>query len=114
VAVAETFLHDQQDAVDLAVSRTRHIHARIGHTQGAQVSDPRAPEWQEALEMHLHCWDKIYDASKKAGLPMLTFTPEFGPSPYMPLLPYTKQPVANQWEINVYMNQLLKSRYKKA
>lgn len=112
VAVAETFLHDQADAVDLAISRTRHFHARVGHTQGAQVNDPRAPEWQEALDMHLHCWDKVYSNNKNAGHPVLTFTAEFGPAPYMPQLPYTKQPLANQWEINVYMSDLLKSRYR--
>jgi sugar phosphate isomerase/epimerase len=114
VAVAETFLHDQADAVDLAISRTRHFHARIGHTQGAQVNDPRAPEWQEAMDMHLRCWDKVYSANRKAGQSVLTFTTEFGPAPYMPQLPYTRQPLANQWEINVYMNDLLKSRYRKA
>ncbi|MBN8878396.1 MAG: sugar phosphate isomerase/epimerase [Sphingobacteriales bacterium] len=114
VAVAETLLHDQQDAVDLAISRTRHFHARVGHTQGAQVNDPRAPEWQEALDMHLRCWDKVYSANKQAGQPFLTFTAEFGPYPYMPQLPYTRQPVVDQWEVNAYMNDLLKSRYRKA
>jgi|SRR6218665_51261 len=112
VAVAETFLHDQQEAVDLAIARTRHFHARIGHTQGAQVNDPRAPEWEEALDMHLRCWDKVYSVNKNAGRPYLTFTAEFGPAPYMPLLPFTQQPVANQWEINAYMSEMVKSRYR--
>lgn len=111
VAVAETLLHDQSEAVDLAVSRTRHLHARIGHTQGAQVNDPRAPEWKEAVDMHLGCWDKVVDLNKKAGNTSLTFTAEFGPAPYMPLLPYTRQPVADQWEINAHMSEMLKSRY---
>lgn len=113
VAVAETFLHDQQDAVDLAISRTRHFHARIGHTQGAQVNDPRAPEWQEAMDMYLRCWDKVYSANKNIGREFLTFTAEFGPAPYMPLLPFTKQPVADQWEINAFMAEMVKNRYKK-
>lgn len=111
VAVAETLLDDQQEAVELAINRTRHFHARVGHTQGAQVSDPRAPEWKEALDMHLHCWDKIYTANKEAGKPFLTFTAEFGPAPYMPLLPFTRQPIANQWEINEHISGMLKSRY---
>jgi hypothetical protein len=29
----------------------------------------------------------------------------------MPALPFTRQPVANQWEINVYMKDVLKKRY---
>lgn len=111
-AVAETLLYDQQEAVELAISRTRHFHARIGHAQGAQVNDPRAPEWREAVEMHLRCWDKVYSMNKNAGREFLTFTAEFGPAPYMPLLPFTQQPVADQWEINAYMNDMLKSRYR--
>ncbi|MCG2615862.1 TIM barrel protein [Terrimonas sp. NA20] len=112
IAVAETLLHDQQDAVAIAASRSGHFHARVGHTQGAQVNDPRAPEWEESLNVHIDCWDKIYKANKEAGKPFLTFTAEFGPAPYMPLLPFTRQPVANQWEINEYMSGMLKSRYK--
>jgi hypothetical protein len=30
----------------------------------------------------------------------------------MPTLPYTRQAVANQWEINVYMMKILRERYK--
>ena len=33
----------------------------------------------------------------------MTFTPEFGPPGYMPTLPYTKQPVADLWELNAWM-----------
>jgi hypothetical protein len=29
----------------------------------------------------------------------------------MPLLPYTRQPVADQWDINHWMKTLLKKRY---
>jgi hypothetical protein len=29
----------------------------------------------------------------------------------MPTVPYTQMPLANQWEINVYMMNLLKKRY---
>jgi sugar phosphate isomerase/epimerase len=111
VAVAESLLEEQLSAVSLAVTRTRHIHARVGHTQGPQVSDPRAPEWQDALHLHLTCWDEVYRVNKRAGAQQLTVTPEFGPPPYMPLLPYTRQPVADQWEINCYMRSLLNSRY---
>jgi len=111
IAVAESLLEEQLPAVSLAITRTRHIHARVGHTQGPQVSDPRAPEWEEALNLHLACWDEVYRVNKAAGAKQLTVTPEFGPPPYMPLLPYTRQPVASQWEINCYMRSLLSSRY---
>ncbi len=110
--VSETLLEDQADSLSLAISRTDHIHARIGHPQGAQVSDPRAPEWGQALDAHLSWWDRIVENHRKNETAVLTITPEFGPVPYMPSLPYTKMPLANQWEINVYMLDLLRDRYQ--
>jgi hypothetical protein len=109
---AETFLHDQQESVDMAISRTDHIHSRVGYPEGPQISDPRAPEWKEALDFHLQCWDKIVALKQKENAAYLTITSEFGAPPYMPLLPYTKRPVANQWDINVFMMDLLRKRYR--
>lgn len=109
---AETFLHDQAEAVELALSRTEHIHSRVGYTEGPQITDPRAPEWEEALHFHLTCWDKVIDKHRENGRKIFTVTSEFGAPPYMPLLPYTRQPVADQWEVNVYMMNLLRQRYK--
>lgn len=111
--VSESLLQDQQVFVEKAIARTDHIHARIGHSQSAQVTDPRAPEWQEAVEAHLSWWDKIIDNHIKNGAKFLTITPEFGPYPYMPALPFTQCPVAKQWDINVYMKRFLKDRYDK-
>lgn len=108
--VHESLLADQEDAVSLAISRTDHIHSRVGHAEGPQVNDPRAPVWSEALEAHLGWWDRVVDFHKKKDTD-LTVTTEFGPFPYMPVLPYTQMPIANQWEINVYMMNLLKNRY---
>jgi hypothetical protein len=36
---------------------------------------------------------------------------EFGPPHYLPALPFTRQPVADQWDINVYMMKTLRERY---
>jgi sugar phosphate isomerase/epimerase len=109
--VSESLLEQQAEAVDLAISRAVHIHARVGHAESAQVSDPRAEEWSAEVGAHLKWWDAIADQRLKAGAHVLTITPEFGPAPYMPTLPYTKVPVANQWDINVYMMELLRKRY---
>jgi sugar phosphate isomerase/epimerase len=110
-AVSESLLADQQESVALAISRTDHIHARVGHPEGAQVSDPRAPEWKAALEAHLGWWDSIVDKHRRAGSPVLTVTPEFGPAPYMPALPFSSMPVADQWGINGFMLELLRARW---
>jgi sugar phosphate isomerase/epimerase len=111
--VSESLLEQQEEALSIAISRTSHIHARVGHSESAQVSDPRAPEWSEELAAHLGWWDKIVDYRSSHGAQLLTITPEFGPAPYMPALPFTKMPVASQWEINVFMMNLLKTRYQK-
>jgi len=110
--VSESLLHDQQSTLEIALQRIDHIHARIGHPEGPQVNDPRAPEWESALQAHVAWWDKVVEMKKQKG-EVMTFLTEFGPMDYMPALPYTRQPLANQWEINVYMMKLLRSRYGK-
>jgi len=109
--VHESLLEDQAETVQLALARTVHLHTRVGHPEGPQVNDPRAPEWQRAVDQHLQWWDKVMDHQQKAGAKVLTLTPEFGPVSYMPALPYTQQPVANQWEINAHMMKLVRQRY---
>jgi sugar phosphate isomerase/epimerase len=108
--VHESLLEDQAETVAMALERVEHLHARIGHQEGPQVNDPRAPEWESAVKAHLAWWDKVLERKMKAGETMTILT-EFGPPNYLPTLPYTQQPVADQWAINVYMMQLLRKRY---
>ncbi len=63
--VAESFSEDQQDALELAAQHANHIHARVGHTQAAQVPDPRLPEWEGALKHHLKWWRLILNFNFK-------------------------------------------------
>ena len=108
--VSESLLQDQEETVNLALQRVEHIHARIGHPEGPQVNDPRAPEWEAVVKAHTAWWDKVVERKKKEG-GRITFLTEFGPPDYMPTIPYTRQPLADQWAINVYMMQLLRKRY---
>jgi sugar phosphate isomerase/epimerase len=108
--VHESLLEDQQDTVNMALERVGHIHARIGHPEGPQVNDPRAPEWEKVVKTHLGWWDKVAERKKKNG-ERLTILTEFGPPDYMPTLPYTRQALADQWAINVHMMHLLRKRY---
>jgi sugar phosphate isomerase/epimerase len=106
--VHESLLADQPEAVDLAIRRTDYIHARVGHPEGPQVSDPRAPEWATELETHLGWWKRIATLHREKGSPFLAVCPEFGPWPYMPQLPWTKQPVTDLWEVTVAMKDILR------
>ncbi|HEY6505942.1 MAG TPA: sugar phosphate isomerase/epimerase, partial [Chitinophagaceae bacterium] len=86
--------------------------ARVGHPQGAQVTDPRLPEWQTALQHHMEWWKNIIQHQQRAGTEMFTITPEFGPAHYMPLAPVTKKPLADQWAINQWMMEYLKKEFR--
>lgn len=108
--VHESLLADQKETVDMALERTDHIHARIGHPEGPQVNDPRAPEWEIIVNQHFEWWDKVVERKKKNGERM-TFLTEFGPPDYMPTMPYTKQPLSDQWAINAHIMHLLRKRY---
>jgi len=108
--VHESLLADQQEAIQKAIESTWHIHARVGHAEGPQVPHPGAPEWKEALEAHLGWWKRIVERQQSRGTQDLTICPEFGPVPYMPTLPWTRQPVADLWEVNLYMKDFLKER----
>jgi sugar phosphate isomerase/epimerase len=110
--VHESLLQDQEETVKLALSRVGHIHSRIGHEEGPQVNDPRAPEWDAAVKAHLAWWDVVVEQKVKAG-ETLTVLTEFGPPNYLPTVPFTHQPLADQWAINVHMMQLLRKRYLK-
>jgi sugar phosphate isomerase/epimerase len=109
--VHESLLADQKETIDYLLNRVDHIHSRVGHPEGPQVNDPRAPEWENAVKAHLAWWDKVIGYKKEKGERMTILT-EFGPPDYMPALPYTRQPVADQWAINVYMMNLLRKRYQ--
>jgi len=109
--VHESMLQDQEEAVNLALSKAEHIHARIGHPEGPQVNDPRAPEWEKIVAQHLKWWDTIVERKKKNSSTVTILT-EFGPPDYMPTEPYTRKPLADQWAINVHMMKLLRQRYQ--
>ena len=111
--VSESYLADQQPAVNEAIKRARHIHARVGHTEGPQVRDPADPQYAEALEAHLKIWDNWITARISDGATECTITPEFGPPPYMVFANKEGTPQQEQWRINNWMKSLLAKRYEK-
>ena len=110
MVVHESLLQGQEEELQEVINRSHHIHARVGHAEGPQVNDPEAPEWKEAVERHMNIWEKTIKKQWE-GKDVFTITTEFGPADYMPTLPYTQLPVADQWKANVYMMKLLKERF---
>jgi len=98
-------LPDDEAVLELAISRARHVHARVGYAQGPQVPDPRAPEYEAELLAHEGWWRRIAIAAAKRGQASLTVTPEFGPDGYLQQAPFSKRPVADLGELNRWMAQ---------
>lgn len=105
--VCESLLADQGQAVEAALERARHVHARVGHPQGAQVDDFRAPESAEATAAHLAWWDRVVARAAERGDPAVGFTTEFGPPPY------ARRSAEKVWELNLAMRELLFQRYSR-
>jgi hypothetical protein len=99
VCVAERLLEDCGPIIQLAANHCYHLHARVGYEEGPQVPDPRAPEWAHHLAAHESWWETIWSSQQQRGLAVSTLTPEFGPAPYLHLLPFTQAPVANLADI---------------
>lgn len=104
VTVCERLI-DEEEILQLCAQRCLHIHARVGHEQGPQVSDPRLPEFKVQLDAHERWWRMIWEAQKKQGRAYSTMTPEFGPAPYMPTIPQTNQPVSSLEDICLWQMQ---------
>ncbi len=109
--VCERLLDSEWPILELCAQRTLHVQCRVGYAQHAQVSDPRAPEFQEALLAHERWWDLIWQSQLQRGFSQVTMTPEFLYDGYMQLLPYTGAPVADVWEINCWMAQRQRQRF---
>jgi sugar phosphate isomerase/epimerase len=109
--VHERYLDDLQDALDLAISRTDHIHARIGHMEGPQVPDWRMPVYKEVVDIHLAIWDRVIERARTEGRDRFTVTPEFGPPPYTHFNPDTGKILADPWVLNAEMKDLLNKRW---
>ncbi len=103
VCVAERLLGDCGEIIAQAARQCHHVHARVGFEEGPQVSDPRAPEWAGHLAAHEGWWRVIWKSQLERGLKLTTLTPEFGPAPYMPLLPFTQAPVTKLAEVCDWM-----------
>lgn len=104
--VSESLLHDQEETILATIPHIAHLHARVSTEQASQVNNPFAPEWAGHLERFTNIWDAVLRCQKNPD--QLTITPEYGPFPYMPQTPFTKEPLSNQRELNIKMKDYLK------
>lgn len=108
--VSESLLQDQQNIIAGIIPYVRHVHARIGYEHSPQVNDPFAPEWRNHIDAFMGWWKQIAESHQRRGDSVMTVTPEFGPEPYMPTIPYSRKPLSDQWQTNVQIKDLLKRK----
>ena len=101
--VAESLLENQKEAIETAMKRTLHLHARVGSSQSSQVIDPRDKMYQQELKQFKIWWRYIMNNAINIGRTFLTVMPEHGPHPYSLCQPYTMKPLADQWEVNQFI-----------
>jgi len=87
------------------------VHARVGHAEGPQINHPDAPEHAADVQAHLSWWRDIWKSQAARGLTEVWAEPEFGPTPYMQTLPFTGQPVADLWDVNKRMAELIEENF---
>ncbi|MGK4569156.1 sugar phosphate isomerase/epimerase [Flavobacterium sp. 3HN19-14] len=99
--VSESMLEDQSEKLQQVIPHIGHLHARVGSEQSAQAGHPFAPEWKNHLDVFTNWWKEIIIYKQSNHEQLFTITPEFGPAPYMPEIPFSRQPLSMQWEINL-------------
>ena len=114
MVVHESDLRSRGDLLERLVSRVRHIHARVGHPEGPQGVHPLAPECSDLLHFHRSFWARVLSERALAGAVECSLTPEAGPPPYMPTLPFTSAPLADPWQVNVVMRDWLRQHLRPA
>ena len=77
----------------------------------AEFFQLQAPEFAGFVERFDAYWEKIREAHVSRGEAVLTFDPEFGPPTYLHTLPYTQQPVADLWDICLWMAERTRQKW---
>ncbi len=101
--VCERLIDSEIDILERLAKHAHHLHARVGYEQGPQVPNPAAPEYLQALRSHQSWWELIWQRQLNKGQKVTTMTPEFGPDGYLQQRPFTREPVADLWDINCWM-----------
>ena len=100
--VAERLI-DDEPGLDAIIPRVKHIHGRVGYDQGPQVPDPAAPEYAEFVEAHQRWWERIWLSQLERSFSSTTLCPEYGPDGYLHTEPYSQKPVADLWQIMMWV-----------
>lgn len=56
-------------------------------------------------------WEAVWARHRAAGRQWTSITPEFGPDGYTHLLPFTRAPIADTWDLNRWMAADLRRQF---
>jgi hypothetical protein len=110
--VCERLIDTELDILKQIAPNAHHIHARVGYDQGPQVPHPEAPEYKYCLRAHQAWWEVLWQAQHNRGDSITTMTPEFGPDGYLHEIPFTREAVADLWQINRWMANEQRRHFK--
>jgi len=99
------------DMMDIAIERADHIHARVGNAHSPQVADPRVGSGLRWTEFFERWWDRIIESRLRDNRQFLTINPEFGPPPYQQVNPADDTPLANIWDVCLWMTDRFRTRW---
>ena len=112
--VSESFLEDQQDLLTELLDLVYHVHTRVGHTQGSQISDVSNPLFEDIVKQHLAVWQQYIFRQVQRGRTTFTMTTEFGPAPYLISSGNQAQDYEEQWRQNLWIKAYLLNNLKTA
>ena len=99
------------ELISLLSERCRYIHARFGWAQGPQMADPSAKECDSERMLQLNVWKTLMQEQKKRNID--TFVcPEYGPQPYLPVMPHSQEPVASLPEAVSYTKRVIEDLFE--
>jgi len=85
------------DLLALVAERCQYIHARFGWAQGPQMADPSAAECEPERALQLDVWKMLIENQRRSdnGSDCIFVSPEYGPAPYLAIVPHTQESVAS-------------------
>ncbi|MDA3039256.1 MAG: hypothetical protein O3C27_06950, partial [Actinomycetota bacterium] len=105
VNVCERLPVDLVEELDSCIASSIHIHARVGHPEGPQVNDPRAPENDRFVAWHEDAWRRVLEHRRDDAPDLVTYNPEYGPAPYLPSTPYDQRPLADLNQVRLWTRE---------
>ena len=96
--------------------RCGYIHARLGHSQGPQIPDPSAKEYDNEVQLQLNIWKILIKEQLKkrddGRATSIYVSPEYGPTPYMITKPHTKEPISSLSNAVLYTKKLIEDMFE--